>query len=174
MTEPADALVAVVEPVIAALGLDLYDLELTGRAGAHTLRVMIDRDGGVDLDAITAVSEAVSPMLDHDPAVAAVLRGPYTLEVTSPGLERPLRTPEHFRRAVGETVSVKTGAGPTARRRRGVLSAADREALDLELDDGTRERVSLADVVQARTVFDWGAPEVPRRAKRRSRQKVRS
>ena len=169
MTAEAEALVSVVEPVVAALGLDLYDVELAGSAKTRTLRVMIDREGGVDLEAITAASEALSPVLDGDPAAVAALRGPYTLEVTSPGLERPLRTPEHFRRAVGATVSVKTGSGSSARRRRGVLVAADDHGFGLDLDDGSHERIDHADTVQARTVFEWGAPEKPaRRAKQKA------
>ena len=170
MTERPDALVDAVESVLDRLGLHLYDLELVGRAPSRVLRVTIDRDGGVDLDAITATTEALSLVLDHDPAAEAALRGAYTLEVTSPGLERTLRTPEHFRRAVGSTVSVKTGAGPDARRLRGALVAADDEGLDLEVD-GNRERIAYADVIQARTVFEWGQEAAP---KRRGKQKVAS
>src|SRR5258708_31494519 len=88
MTE-ADTLMSVVEPIVADLGLCLYVLEVTGPGDARTLRVMIDRDGGVDLEAITTVSEALSPVLDHDPTAAASLRGPYTLEVTAPAWSGP-------------------------------------------------------------------------------------
>jgi ribosome maturation factor RimP len=194
MTDRSDALVAAVEPVLADLGLDLYDLELAGRGPTQTLRVMIDRRGGgsadhrstesspatatkgggsgIDLDAITAATEAISPVLDNDPAVASLLRASYTLEVTSPGLERPLRTPAHFRRALGATVSVKTGVGSEASRRRGVLTAADDAGFDLELDDATHEHVAYDDVIQARTVFEWG-PERKATTKGRGRkQKV--
>jgi len=172
MTERSEALIAAVEPVLAELGLDLYDLELAGRGPTQTLRVMIDRESGIDLDAITAATEALSPVLDHDPAVAAALRASYTLEVTSPGLERPLRTPAHFRRALGATVSVKTGFGPDASRRHGVLAAADDTGFDLEADDGTRERVAYDDVVQARTVFEWGPAPKPKAKGRARKQKV--
>jgi len=172
MTERLDALVAAVEPVLAELGLDLYDLEVAGRGATQTLRVMIDRESGIDLDAITAATEAISPILDHDPAATSLLRASYTLEVTSPGLERPLRTPTHFRRAVGSTVSVKTGFGPDALRRHGILATADDTGFDLEADDGERERVAYSDVVQARTVFEWG-PAPKAKAKGRARkQKV--
>ena len=125
--------------------------------------------GGVDLEAITATTQALSPILDHDPGAEAVLRGAYTLEVSSPGVERTLRTPEHFRRAIGATVSVKTGAGPDARRRRGALVGADDEGLEVEVDDGSRERIAYADVIQARTVFEWGSEA---KTKRRGKQKV--
>ena len=175
MTERSDALAAAVEPVLAQLGLDLYDLEISGRGPTQTLRVMIDRrdGGGIDLDAITAATQAISPVLDDDPAVAALLRDSYTLEVTSPGLERPLRTPAHFRRAIGSTVSVKTGFGPDATRRRGVIVAADDTAFDLEADDGSRERVAYDDAIQARTVFEWGpASKSKTKSKGTRKQKV--
>ncbi len=172
MADRSDALVAAIEPVLAELGLDLYDLELVGRGPTQTLRVLIDRAGGIDLDAITAATQAISPVLDRDPSVESVLRASYTLEVTSPGLERPLRTPEHFRRALGATVSVKTGVGPTASRRRGVLTKFDDAGFDLELDDATHEHVAYDDVIQARTVFEWG-PERKATTKGRGRkQKV--
>ena len=79
--------------------------------------------------------------------------------MSSPGLERPLRRPEHFRRAVGSTISVKT----PGRRVRGVVVGADDDSFTLALDDGTQERISYTDVAQARTVFEWGTTKVARR-----------
>jgi ribosome maturation factor RimP len=159
MADRSDALVRVLEPVVAALGLDLYDVELAGMAHSRTLRVLVDRpigdDQGVDLEAITAATQAVSPVLDTDPTATSLLRGSYTLEVSSPGLERPLRTPAHYRRAIGSTVSVKSRGADGPRRLRGVLAAADDTGLDLDTDDG-RTHVGYDDVVQARTVFEWG------------------
>ena len=98
-----EAVRAAVEPAVQALGLDLYDVELLGGAGARTLRVTVTREGGVDLDAITAVTQAVSPVIDGADAV----NGPYLLEVSSPGVERSLRRPEHYAGAVGEQVAIK-------------------------------------------------------------------
>ena len=94
-----------------------------------------------------------------DPAARA-LGGPYTLEVSSPGLERTLRTPAHFQRAIGTTVSVKTRGSETEgpQRRRGVVAAADDSGFELDID-GTRERLAYDDVVQTRTVFEWGAEQ---------------
>jgi ribosome maturation factor RimP len=160
MADRSDALAAVLQPVVAALGLDLYDVELAGLDHARTLRVLVDRplgagDAGVDLDAITAATRAVSPVLDTDPTATSLLRGSYTLEVSSPGLERPLRTPAHFRRAIGSTVTVKSRGADGPRRLRGVLAAADDDGLDLDTDGG-RAHVDYDDVVQARTVFEWG------------------
>jgi ribosome maturation factor RimP len=157
MTDVA-AIVAAVEPVVGALGLDLYDIEVSGSGRAKVVRILVDREGGVDLDTVGRAAEEISPALDREP-VARVISGPYALEVSSPGLERPLRRPEHFRRAVGSTVSVKL----PGRRVRGVLLAADDEALDLALDDGTEQRIPYAEVAQARTVFEWGTKKAAKR-----------
>src|SRR4051794_36228652 len=102
-----DVVTEAVAPAVSGLGLHLYDVEVTGSGRGRVVRVLVDRDGGVDLDAITRVSEAVTPLLDTGRA-GEVLAGSFTLEVSSPGLERPLRRAEHFRGAIGELVSVKS------------------------------------------------------------------
>jgi ribosome maturation factor RimP len=151
-------IVDAVEPVVAALGLDLYDVEVTGTGRALVVRVLVDREGGIDLDTVGTAAEAISPVLDSE-QVARALPGAYALEVSSPGLERPLRRPEHFRRAIGSPISVKI----PGRRIRGVVLEADDDSFELALDDGTKERISYTDVAQARTVFEWGAKKVARR-----------
>jgi ribosome maturation factor RimP len=154
-------LAAVLAPTLADLGLECYDVELSGSARARTLRVLIDRPGGVDLEAITAATEALAPVLDTDPTVAAALPGGYLLEVSSPGLERPLRTPAHFRRALGTPISLKTETGPEGpRRERVLLVGADADGIEVEAD-GDRRRVAYAEIVQARTVFEWGPAAKP-------------
>jgi ribosome maturation factor RimP len=154
----------VIEPVVRALDLGLYDVEIAGSGRARVVRVLVDRPGGVDLDTIAAATEAVSPVLDA-PLVDAWLSGPYALEVSSPGLERPLRTPEHFQGAIGETISVKTRAGEApARRDRGVLESAGAASFELVVDGGSRATIAYDDVIQARTVFEWGpAPKSGKR-----------
>ena len=156
MAECPDAVADAVAAVLAPLGLELFDAELIGAGRGRTLRVYIDRDGGVDLDAITAASEAISPVLDHDPAAARALAGPYALEVSSPGVERPLRTPAHFRRALSSTVSVKTTRGTEERRLEGRLEAADDEGVVV-----AGRRIPYADIERARTTFTWGSPAKP-------------
>ena len=147
-----DAVRAAVEPAVVALGLDVYDVELLGGAGVRTLRLTVTRAEGVDLETITEVTRAVSPIVDD----AATIGGAYLLEVSSPGVERALRRPEHYRSALGEEVSVKfhTDAGP--RRVRGVLVDFDGASCVVETDEGTREQIGIASVTQARTVFEWG------------------
>lgn len=161
MTERVDAVREALEPAIASLGLELFDVTLTGQGRGRLLQVAVDRDGGVDLDAITAATETVSALLDRDDALVP---GPYSLEVTSPGVERPLRRPVHYRRALGETVTVKIRpADGLPRRVRGVLVAAD-DADDggFTLDvDGHEERIDYAAVEGVRTVFEWGPAPKP-------------
>ena len=149
-----DMIVRTLAPAVSELGLELYDVQVSGTGRARILRVMVDRDGGVDLEAIADATQAVSPLLDAPPLDAAI-SGPYALEVSSPGLERPLRTPAHFARAAGETITVKTDG----RRVRGVVTAVDDAGFDLLLDDGNTERIAYDDVTQARTVFEWGGEQ---------------
>ena len=166
-----DTIAQALAPAVSELGLELYDVDVSGSGRARILRVMVDRDGGVDLDAIADATQAVSPLLDAPP-LDAVIAGPYALEVSSPGLERPLRTPAHFARAVGETVSVKWRAADdrAAARVRGVVTAADDTAFDLMLDDGRVERVAYDDVTQARTVFEWGSEPKRTNTKKNSKK----
>src|SRR5215217_524689 len=154
---------AVVEPVVAAADLGLYDVELAG----GTLRVLVDREGGVDLAVLGEVTRAVSEALDAEDPVP----GRYTLEVSSPGLERKLRTPEHFAAAVGKQVRVRTVPGTEGERRvEGELTAADVDGLTVATADGER-RIAYAEVERARTVFEWG-PTPPPGSGRRRRDKV--
>jgi ribosome maturation factor RimP len=155
-----DTVAAAVEPVVAALGLELYDVEVLGSPRARTVRVAVDAPGGVDLDTVATLSQALSPVLDADPGVQSHSRGPYTLEVTSPGLERRLRTPAHFQRALGSTVSVKTTSGGRGLRRQGTLLSADNDGIQVQFDTG-EERLAYDAVAQARTVFEWGPAAKP-------------
>jgi ribosome maturation factor RimP len=148
-----DDLYEALRPVVAAHDLELVDVE----AGAGLVRVTVDREGGVDLDGLASANRSLSAALDHlDP-----MPGRYTLEVSSPGVERRLRTPAQFARTVGETVSVRLAAGTEgARRLEGRLAAADEEGLELELPDGP-VRLSYDAVERARTVFTWGPSPKP-------------
>ena len=161
MTEASQALATVVAPVLERLGLHLYDVELTGAPGrARTLRVLVERAdrAPVDLDAVTAAGRELSSVLDADPAATRVLRDPYTLEVSSPGLERPLRRADHWQGLEGEVVSVKVRVDGVTERLRGTVARVDGTGADLDVD-GTSRRVEFADVTQARTVFEWGPAE---------------
>lgn len=143
---------ALVAPVIEAAGLELVDVAFTSEAGRRILRVTVDREGGVDLDTLASASERVSRRLDLED----VAPGRYALEVSSPGLERPLKRPADFVKRVGEKVRVKT-AEPVhgARTHTGTIAAADDEAVTIATDAGER-RVEHSVITSARTVFEWG------------------
>jgi ribosome maturation factor RimP len=143
-----------VRPVVEAVGLSLWDVDLRKEAGRLILRVTVDREGGVDLETIAETSERVSRRLDLE----GFSEGrPYSLEVSSPGLERPLREPRHFERSVGWKVRVKTGTPVQGRMvHEGALVSADAEAIVIA-SAGGELRVPYGDVASARTVFEWGA-----------------
>jgi ribosome maturation factor RimP len=142
-----------VRPVVEASGLELWDVSFRKERGRMVLRVLVDREGGIDLDTISDTSERLSRRLD--------LEGfsddrSYALEVSSPGLERPLREPRHFARSVGTTVHVKTAEPVEGRRvHEGALVSADAEAIVIAADGGEL-RVPYADIASAHTVFEWG------------------
>jgi len=145
---------AVVGPVIEAEGLELVEVVLVREGGRRILRVVVDRPGGVDLDTLAVASERVSRRLDAEGFAPG---GPYALEVSSPGIERPLRRPAHFVAAVGARVRVKTttALGET-RSHVGIVRRADDEGIDLDVDGGTLH-VGYTDIASARTVADWDA-----------------
>lgn len=92
---------AAIEPVLASLGLDLEDLEIQASGRRRRVCVVVDRDGGIDLDGIAEASRAVSDALDESDAMG---EDAYTLEMTSPGVDRPLTLPRHWRRNAGRRV----------------------------------------------------------------------
>lgn len=171
---PAEAIRDLAEPPLAAAGLELWDVEVA----ADVVRVLVDRSGGVDLDALSAASAALSPLLDERPDLLPAAA--YQLEVSSPGIERTLRTPEHYRRYLGQPVSVKT-TEPVAgsRRQRGTLAAVEDGGILLALDDAEAGAPAVAlpypVIARARTVLVWGpAPKLDRRSPSRASPSHRS
>lgn len=156
----------IVAPLFADGSIELVDVEHTGPA----LRIIVDRAGGLDLEALTDVTRRVSRLLDEEDPVASR----YTLEVSTPGLERPLRLPEHFVRAVGREVRVKTRPDvPGDRRVSGVLESADDEGIVVRLDPaepdgpdtvelgGGPRRIGYGEIERAHTVFQWAPAPKP-------------
>jgi ribosome maturation factor RimP len=140
---------AVVGPPLSEKGFEVVDVERQG----PVLRITVDRPGGIDMEAVTEATRLVNDLLDrHD-----LVGDKTTLEVSSPGIERPLRTPEHFKRFVGSEVAVKAKPGTEGDRRlAGVLEVAD--------DDGVvvaGRRLAYDDIEKARTVFVWPPPGRP-------------
>jgi len=122
----------VVEPVVTAAGYDLEDVTVTAAGRRSVVRVIVDRDAGVDLDAVADVARVVSEALDaNDPTGDS----PYTLEVSSPGVDRALTEPRHWRRATGRLVkaTVRDGADVTGR-----VIATDEAGVTFVVDDTQR------------------------------------
>jgi ribosome maturation factor RimP len=105
----AERIAALLEPTVSAMGMDLEDVRITSAGRRRLLRVVVDADGGVSLDDIALVSHKLSASLD---AAAAMGEAPYTLEVSSPGVDRPLTEPKHWRRAVGRLVTAPLTSQP--------------------------------------------------------------
>jgi ribosome maturation factor RimP len=152
---------ALVEPIASDLQLDLYDLEQRG----GTLRVTLDTPPGsetsVDLDQLALATRLIGREFDHDDPMP----GKYTLEVTSPGVERTLRTPAHFQREIGKELNIRLANVDAEQRRvQGVLVAADETTATLRVEsDGelVDQVVQLDDIDRARTVFEWGPQPKP-------------
>jgi ribosome maturation factor RimP len=150
-----------VAPIVAQLGLGLYDVELTGAGHARAVRIVVEREGGVDLDAISDATRVIAPAL----SAAGMLRDSDVLEVSSPGLERTLRRPEHYRNAVGLVVSVKHIRDGETVRDRGTVVSCDDDGIELALEgaDHPPSRIRYTDIVACRTVFEWGPAPRPGR-----------
>lgn len=149
-TQRTAGIEALIRPGVNALGFELVTVELTGRGAGTVLRVYIDRPDGITVDDCADVSEQVSAVLDVEDPIA----GGYTLEVSSPGLDRPLVRPEHFVRVVGEKVRITLHEARTEDNRRrlsGQLLAADDGGIELDVDGETR-RVAYVDIAKARLV----------------------
>ncbi|MEY2472808.1 MAG: ribosome maturation factor RimP [Actinomycetota bacterium] len=155
--DQAQAVRMLVEPALASRGYEVFDVEFAG----GRLVITLTRPGdALDLAALTEANHIVSDLLDeHDP----IPDEHYLLEVSSPGLERSLRTPAHFRGALGETVSIKTKPHVEGERRHeGLLEAAD----DSGVTVGGRT-YDYADIEKARTVFVWGPAPKPTTKKKK-------
>lgn len=149
--DPLERLWGRLDAYLRAEGVDLDDVEVLGRGRGTVVRVTVDVEGGIGVDRIAELSHDLGRLLDEEGPVA----GPYTLEVSSPGLERRLRRPEHYRKAVGRQVKVKTTSpvgGATAHR--GILGAVDDDGFVVTAD-GSSLRIPFGAVESARTVFTW-------------------
>ena len=153
-------------PLLVPLDLELYDVEFSG----GTLNVVVNKAGGVDLEALTKANRTISEWLDANEPIASR----YTLDVSSPGLERRLRTPLHFKSAVGEVVTLRElrGAEPT-RRLEGTLVGASEKSVTLHDNELGDVVIALDAIERARTVFAWGAvkPSTSKRPKASSTSK---
>jgi ribosome maturation factor RimP len=142
---------AVIEPVVVAAGFDLEDVSLSRAGRRHVLRVLVDADGGISLDDVAVVSREISQALDAaEENQGEVLAGEYQLEVGSPGVDRPLTLPRHWRRNVSRLVAV-TVAG---RSLTGRVTAATDTGVVLDVDGRSRE-IPYADLGPGRVQIEF-------------------
>ena len=156
-SEPGSStLEPVVADAVAAIGVDLESLDVTIAGRRRLVKVVVDSEKGIGLDQVADVSRAISNALErHDPD-GTVLGGPYTLEVTSPGLDRPLTRPRHWRRARLRLVKVRQDDGDTFTAR---IGNSDDDGVEL-LVDGTRRRLRYADVAHAAVEVEFNPPPI--------------
>jgi ribosome maturation factor RimP len=171
----ADLLSGVLRPVTEALGVDLEDVRVTSAGRRRLIRVVVDADGGISLDDITRVSQRVCAALDSVPELG---QAAYTVEVTSPGVDRPLTEPRHWGRAVGRLVVVpvaaaaaaggsgngQPAAGPPAGGAgavQGRVASADASGVTIEVD-GIRREFRYAELGPGRVQVEFGRPGEPR------------
>ena len=155
-----DRVTSLVAPIVTDLGLDLYDIEYTG----GIVRIVVDTQPGgptgVSLENIALITRLVSREFDHSDPIP----GRYTLEVSSPGLERTLRLPRHFVREVGKTIAVRLSSALDGQRRiQGDLVSASEDTIVVRLADNamTEVTIPLSIVERAKTVFQWGPTPKP-------------
>lgn len=143
------------EAVAPEHGIDIVDVEIVGATKAPCVRVRIDRlDGeGISLDEVTAQNAWVSDAVEKlDP-----VSGSYTLEVSSPGMARPLRRPSDFERYIGSAVELVTTATEGRRKFKGTIATTDEQAVTLELEDGEQVSIPHGDVKKCalKPVYDF-------------------
>jgi len=161
MAQHRQRLLAVVEPVVAATGYDLEDLTVTRVGRRHLLRIAVDSDAGVNLDAVAELSRAISTALDKAEAGGdELIAGEYELEVGSPGVDRPLTEPRHWRRNRTRLVKVRAGGREVT----GRVVAADDTGVTLDVA-GAAQTFAYADLgpgrvqVELKRLADLPDPE---------------
>ena len=148
----SDALARLLDPVVAGSGLDLESVDVTPAGKRRLLRVVVDKDGGITLDDVAAVSTAVSAALDDGDVMGGT---PYVLEVTSPGVDRPLTQPRHWRRAVGRLVTAVLAAGGEVI---GRVTACDDAGVTVDAEGEGGRAYAWDDLVRGRVQVEFRRP----------------
>jgi len=149
-SDQTQRLTGLLEAPIAELGLDLEAVEITAAGKRRMLRVAVDKDGGVTMDDVADATREVNRVLDESDAMG---NQPYTLEVSSRGVDRPLTLPRHWRRNAGRLVKVSCADDSTIE---GRIGDSDDEAVTLVVD-GDEHRLPYADVRKAKVQIDFSA-----------------
>lgn len=149
---------ALITPVLADLGLEMYDLEYNGGIVKITVDTPPGSPGGIDVDQLSQCTRLISRELDHDDPVP----GHYTLEVSSPGLERNLRLPRHFQRETGKSAAIRLQNVINGERRMsGVIESAGPDTFVLRLANGEERIIPYDQIDRAKTIFVWEAQAKP-------------
>jgi ribosome maturation factor RimP len=162
-------IVAIAEPIAAERGLEILDVELAGTGAAQIVRVLLDSpddERRIGIEDCQVVSRRLGDGLD----AYEVLKGRYMLEVSSPGVNKPLKRPEHFRRVVGRKVRVRTKQlGDPADRRTfiGRLDEAGDDGIAVTDETGTAARIAFADIEKANLEFEFETTKPPGAKKKR-------
>ena len=150
MSDPTDEIWSVVEPYLKEERIELDDVQLQGVGPNLRLKVTVDTAKGIDIDQVASVSRRLTRLIDTQ----GLITGPYTLEVSSPGLERRLNRTAHYSKSIGRDVRIKArdadGGSQTVR---GILVAADPETVTIEVE-GERIDMPVQDITHARTVYE--------------------
>ena len=132
---------------VESLGANLYDIVTTKERDKSIFRVLVTTPNGISLDKCAEISRMISPILDVDEP----MNGEYTLEVSSPGIERKLKKKEHFIGSIGEKIKIKNFATETVK---GELSCANNEKIIVKTEFGDEE-ISYDNILAAATYFEW-------------------
>jgi len=151
VTHQHEAILDTLRPPLADLGLDVEAVEISAAGRRRVVRVLVDKDDGVTLDDLAQATMVVGERLDDDDPLG---EQPYTLEVTSPGIDRPLTEPRHWRRNADRLVAVTCTDGTTIAGR--ILDAGD-AAATIEVD-GSARQVAYADVAKALIQVEFNRP----------------
>jgi ribosome maturation factor RimP len=152
-TPQRQQLIELIGPVITAAGYDLDDLSVTAAGRRSLIRVSVDGDHGIDLDAVATISRTISDVLDDDSGTGVSFTGPYVLEVSSPGVDRPLTQPRHWRRAVARLVTV----GVEDQQLTGRVVSADDSTVVLDIA-GARRNLPMAGLGPGRVQVEFSRP----------------
>jgi ribosome maturation factor RimP len=151
MVRVSERLQAIIEPAVTALGYELVGVEYLSQGRHSVLRIYIDKEDGVTVDDCARVSHQVSGALDVEDPV----KGQYTLEVSSPGLDRPLFTIEHYRRFAGESAEIRLAAPRDGRRKfKGTLRGVEGDTVIIEVE-GEAVPLPLDEIEKAHLVHQW-------------------
>jgi len=137
-----------IEKIVKISGANLYDTEIVTEYESTIFRVFVTKEGGISLDLCASISRELSPFLDVYPPMSAK----YTLEVSSPGIERKLTKLSHFKSSIGEKIKTKIfGDGKV----KGILKSADKDGFEIEYKDGTTSKLNYDSVGTTKTYYEW-------------------